>query len=330
MYSADLKERIIRAYETSGSYRAVAKQLAVSHVTVRKYVLGLHEKEPKRRGPKPKTDRRDETRINRAVAAMEERQERVTARKVQEQCDLQHLSTRTVRRKLSSMDLAYGKAKKKIVLTKKQKDDRLAFARKGLTGCMDWTKTIFTDEKRFNADGPDSWCSWMHKDGRVVRNRRQQGGPSIQVWGMIMPGPMLFVMELPPRGGSFEFMDFIEERVLPTIRDTFGDDFIFQQDNCSTHVSFYSYCKFIELGVELLDWPSRSPDLNIIENCWSLIANEVYDGKQYASASDLWPAIDRAVSNINASKRDVLQKLFDSIPRRLLACVDKKGDLTHY
>lgn len=330
MLSTDLKDRIIKAYNTLKSYRAVANQFSVSHVTVRKYVLELHEKEPKQRGPKPKTNRRDESRIRRAVASIEERQERVTASKVQEKCDLQQLSTRTIRRKLSSMGLSYGKAKKRIVLTTKQKDDRLEFARKGLTGCTNWTKTIFTDEKRFNADGPDSWCSWMRKDSRIVRNRRQQGGPSIQVWGMIMPGPLLVVIELPPRGGSAEFMEFIEARVLPTIRSIFGDDFIFQQDNCSTHVSVYSSDRFAELGVELLAWPSRSPDLNIIENCWSVIAHEVYDGRQFASEKDLWPAIDRAVSHINAHKQDALQKLFDSIPRRLLDCVDRKGDLTDY
>lgn len=89
MLSADLKDRIIKAYNTLKSYRAVANQFSVSHVTVRKYVLGLHEKEPKQRGPEHKTNRRDKSRIRRAVAFIEELQERVTASKVQEKCDLQ-------------------------------------------------------------------------------------------------------------------------------------------------------------------------------------------------------------------------------------------------
>lgn len=330
MLSKDLSERIIRAYEELGSYRKVAERFHVSHPTVRKYVLGLHESQPRRRGPKPKTSRRDESRISRAVSAMESREERVTARKVQVQCDLKHLSTRTVRRRLSSMDLSYRKAKRRIVLTREHKESRLAFARTGLTAGSDRSRTIFTDEKRFNADGPDNWCSWMRNDTTRVRNRRQQGGLSLQVWGMIMPGPLLVVMELPPRGKSAEFMEFIEGSVLPTIRATFGDDFIFQQDRAPTHNSAFSQGRFRELGVQLLDWPSRSPDLNIIENCWSMIAHEVYDGQQFSSVADLWDAIDRAVSHINAYKRDALQNLFDSIPRRLLECIELRGDLTHY
>lgn len=191
------------------------------------------------------------------------------------------------------MGRSYGKAKKRIVLTTKQKDDRLEFAMKGLTGCTDWTKTIFTDEKRFNADGPDSWCSWMRKGSRIVRNRRQQGGPSIQVWGMIMPGPLLVVIELPPRGGSAEFMEFIEARVLPTFRSIFGDDFIFLYTHLTDSPS---------LEQSFLRGPLALPISIFIENCWSMIAHEVYDGRQFASEKDLWPAIDRAVSHINAHK----------------------------
>lgn len=330
MLSKDLRERIIESYEELGSYRDVARKFKVSHPTVRKYVLGLHKAEPDRRGPKPKISRRQESRMNRAINGMESREERVTARKVQQECELQHVSTRTVRRKLRSMDFSFGKAQKRIVLTEQHKKDRLAFARSCLTAGTDWTKVIFTDEKRFNADGPDSWSSWMRNGHRKVRNRRQQGGVSLQVWGMLMPGPLLTVIELPPRGDSADFMNFFENRVLPNICNQFCDDFILQQDNASVHVSRESLRKFDELNVRRLNWPARSPDLNIIENCWSMIAHEVYDGRQFNSKEDLWHAIDRTVSKLNTDGREKLQHLFESIPRRFLECVDLKGDLTHY
>lgn len=112
----------------------------------------------------------------------------------------------------------------------------------------------------------------MAKSAPIVRNRHQQGGPSLQLWGMILPGAMLIVFELPQRGTSAEFMDLIESQVLPSIHDLFGTDFILQQDRAPTHTSAFSKQRFAELGVEPLDWPSRSPDLSIIENCWSLIS----------------------------------------------------------
>ena len=67
-------------------------------------------------------------------------------------------------------------------------------------------------------------------------------------------------------------MEFMESDVLPTIRGIIDEQFILQQDRAPTHTSAYSKSRFAALKVELLDWPSRSPDLNIIENCWSMMS----------------------------------------------------------
>jgi len=54
--------------------------------------------------------------------------------------------------------------------------------------------------------------------------------------------------------------------------------------------------------LELLPWPSRSPDLNIIENCWSMLSEIIYDGRQFDNVKDLWQAIDNAVTHVNVEK----------------------------
>lgn len=79
-----------------------------------------------------------------------------------------------------------------------------------------------------------------------------------------------------------------------------------------------------------MEWPARSPDLNIIENVWSMLAQIVYDGKQFANKDDLWSAIDRAVEILNTEKRASLEALYQSIPKRLLSVIDKKGAKTDY
>ena len=330
MISNDLRERIKARYEELKCFRAVARIFAVHHITVKRVVQNLHKGEESQAGAPRKTTKRDESKMRRAVARISSQGQRVTARKVQSECNLDMVCLRTVQNRLHELGMKFGKASRNIGHTQAKIDSRLAFCRSALTHPERFRSVIWTDEKRFNSDGPDSWSSWMPAGKQLVRNRRQQGGPAIQVWGMLIPGPLLVVFELPPRGDSTHFMDFMTEQVLPAIRDLVGDDFILQQDRAPTHTSAYSLQRFAESGVELLDWPSRSPDLNLIENCWSMIASIVYDGQQYESARDLWAAIDSAVSTINSQKREALENIFDSLPRRFLECVELKGGLTHY
>uniref|UniRef100_A0AC34QA22 Transposase n=1 Tax=Panagrolaimus sp. JU765 TaxID=591449 RepID=A0AC34QA22_9BILA len=68
-------------------------------------------------------------------------------------------------------------------LTEKHKTARLEFARKYLK--QDWHKVIFTDEKKFNLDGPDG-LAYYWRDLRTEPhyfNRRNFGGGSTMVWG---------------------------------------------------------------------------------------------------------------------------------------------------
>ena len=49
----------------------------------------------------------------------------------------------------------------------------------------------------------------------------------------------------------------------------------------------------------MMIWPPNSPDLNPIENLWSIIKQRVdADGKQYSSKDALWEAIKQAADSI--------------------------------
>ena len=192
MLSQDLRNLIINQYGEYKSYRKVATLCKVSPNTVRNLVLELHKVDKKKPGPKPIITRRQKSAIKRKAEALISEGQRVTARKLMSECSIANASSRTVRRTLSELKFSY-KAQRKIVLTLEHKRKRLEFARHWLKQAHRMFQTAFSDEKRFDLDGPDSWCSWMQEDAPVIRNRRQQGGGNVQVWGIIMPGPFLFV-----------------------------------------------------------------------------------------------------------------------------------------
>jgi hypothetical protein len=84
-----------------------------------------------------------------------------------------------------------------------------------------------------------------------------------------------------------------------------------QQDDAPIHTSKYTLSKLVDLGLDVIKWPARSPDLNIMENVWGMIADIVYDGPQYDDLETLWEAILDAVQVINRDKKaQILEPYF--------------------
>lgn len=67
-----------------------------------------------------------------------------------------------------------------------------------------------------------------------------------------------------------------------------GSDWIFQQDNTPIHRAKVNMTRFKSQKVNVLPWPSLSPDLNLIENLWGILARKLYEsGKQFTSKEQL-------------------------------------------
>ena len=76
----------------------------------------------------------------------------------------------------------------------------------------------------------------------------------------------------------------------------------------------------------LADWPSNSPDLNVVESAWAAILRELV-GKSFPNEDALWAAIQVAWQKVPAS---FVRKLWDFIPRRLEGVRRARGAATRY
>lgn len=75
-----------------------------------------------------------------------------------------------------------------------------------------------------------------------------------------------------------------------------------------------------------MEWPAQSPDLNPIEHLWDHLDRKKCT-KNVSSIAELKMTLQNEWQNISA---DVTKKLVDSVPRRLQAVRQTKGNPTKY
>ena len=76
---------------------------------------------------------------------------------------------------------------------------------------------------------------------------------------------------------STGYQKVLNDTLMPLIARFPHIDWILQQDNASVHSSESTKLWLEQQNIQVLPWPSRSPDLNCIENVWSMLARHVYD-----------------------------------------------------
>jgi DDE superfamily endonuclease len=83
---------------------------------------------------------------------------------------------------------------------------------------------------------------------------------------------------------------------------------------------------FEENDIELLEWPSQSPDINVIEHLWAYIKKE-YAKSPAKNKKEIFEKIKKIWSEVPV---DFITKLISSIYNRLEAVIRQKGGPTNY
>ena len=81
------------------------------------------------------------------------------------------------------------------------------------------------------------------------------------------------------------------------------------------------------MGISSLDWPENSPDLNPIEHFWSIMKKKMQK-RRATNINDLKNNIASVWNGISID--DIINNLYDRIPKRILEIIKNKGNITKY
>ena len=125
------------------------------------------------------------------------------------------------------------------------------------------------------------------------------------------------------------FREMLDNYMLPTLWEQFGGGtFLFQHDCAPVHKARSIKTWMREFGVDELDWPAQSPDLNLIEHLWDELEQRLRARPSHpTSVCDLANTLLEEWSKFPIS---TLLSLIESLPRRVEAVIAAKGGPTSY
>ena len=123
------------------------------------------------------------------------------------------------------------------------------------------------------------------------------------------------------RLNSSIYIDLLE-KYLPAIFQKFSLEqshkILYQQDNADLHVSYMTQEYLKKKGIQQ---PANSPDINIIENIWSIVDTKLLK-LNIQNTDDLKTALQTVWTDIS---NDIIEKLFGSLPGRLRQVINRRG-----
>lgn len=147
------------------------------------------------------------------------------------------------------------------------------------------------------------------------------------VWGCFAWGGVGKLVKIDGTMTADSYISILKRNLKESARKVgLEKKFIFQQDNDPKHTAHKTKAFFQTSRIKVLEWPPQSPDLNPIENLWSILDRNVDKG-DVTNRDKLFEALETAWSQI---KPQHLKNLVESMPRRLQSVIEAKGGHTKY
>jgi len=276
------------------------------------------------------------------------RTEKVTANKIMIQIKDDQgnpkCSENTIRNRLHEFGLFGRRRRKKPLLKKQHKAARLMWAKAHRDWTVsDWSKVLWTDESAFQLFPGGEQYVWRKKGEEFKRGELaptvKHGGGSVMIWGCFHHTGVGVLKRVEGTIDAQAYKQILIHRAMPELKALIDKEpshvaWLFQHDNARVHTAgvVTQYLESKEAAwegrLQVMDWPSQSPDLNPIENLWGYIKKKLR--KRTNKPSSFNQLFDFILEEWNAVPSQILVNLIESMPRRIEAVIKNKGGSTKF
>jgi len=245
------------------------------------------------------------------------------------------VSTQTIRNRLHEGGLRARRPAVGPVLTPARRMQRLAFAQDHENWRINqWANVLFTNESRFCQDGNDRRTRVWREQGHryydyAVAEHDRWGGPSLMVWGGISIGGRTDLVVLQRVSmNARRYLDMVLRPIVLPYAGAIGENFILMDDNARPHRARLVRDFLDSEGIESMEWPPYSPDLNPIEHVWDHLGRQIREAENPpVTLVDLEQALRAAWT---AMTPQFIIRLIRSMRQRCRDVIRVRGGHTQY
>lgn len=225
---------------------------------------------------------------------------------------------------LSKRGYTYRSVEKVTKLDDEVKEERIQYCQKMIkNGGSLIEKTFFSDEmgiRLFDSMRRKGWGGPLKK----LKSEKPLNDAKVSCWAAISKHGATSLHIYKETLNTDLYVQIVEDHI-EEMQELYPNGFSFQQDNLSVHKKAKPILS--ENGLDMIDFPRYSPDLNPLENLWSVLKDRV--SKDQPKTENM--LIKSLLANWEILRRpENLRPYFDTLCSRYRECIQKIGARLSY
>ena len=337
MITDEQKQYIVNGYDNEIAPKVIAIVLGLKGSTVRMYwtrFKQIRDLPPKIKTPKSKLTASMGLNIKEHISETPKTTHRKILKTVNDKISpSKRISRTTLRRFLDKNSIVKKKSVLKPILSELTKKKRMDFVKKWLkNGKSELGNVIWSDETTVKSH-PNTRRESAYvneKDPPLFQAKVHSGGISQMFWGCVSErgtGPLITI------DGTMDqklYLEVLQNHFIPELKaaEALGGSWSLMHDNAPCHKAKSIKSFLAAEGVDMIEWPPYSPDMNPIENIWAWMKTKLANDYPVSTTAEMMSV--NFLEIWDSITPDMCARFCGKYEKRLIAVKNAKGGETKY